>query len=331
MNCRKYIIVTGGTGFIGSCLLAKLEEEGYDNIICIDNFEGNKWINVAHRNICIRYFLPHQIEKVLFDYCNQICAIIHLGGISTTTESNVNKIVTTNIQLSLLLYDYCNKYKIQFIYASSASTYGDGKFGFEDNESLEYLGQLKPLNPYAWSKLCIDKYIFRNSNGILKDFQTVGLRFFNVYGPNEYHKGTQASVLFHFFNQLKSTKEIKLFASNNPTYKDGEQNRDFVHVDDCTNVIIWFLRNPNISGIFNVGTGTSTTFNKIAALVINRIDKSGIVSYVNIPNNIAVHYQNHTLANIKKLRSVGYKNKFISIEEGLISYIDKLNSSDIYL
>lgn len=327
----KYILVTGGTGFIGSNLLAKLEKEGYNEILCIDNFDDEKWLNVVHRNLYIRFFLPSQIDQVLESYCNQISAVIHLGGVSATTETDVNKIVISNIQLTIQLYDYCKKYKIQFIYASSASTYGDGKLGFEDNETIDYLGLLKPLNPYAWSKLCIDKFIFLDRSKDSVDSQTVGLRFFNVYGPNEYHKKNQASVIYHFYNQIVKTNEVRLFASNNKYYKDGEQNRDFVHVDDCTNIIVWFLKNKGKSGLFNVGTGNSITFNEIAERIINKVNIQCRINYMDMPDYISAHYQNHTLANIGKLREVGYIHPFVTIEEGINSYIDILNSSDKYL
>lgn len=327
----KYILVTGGTGFIGSNLLAKLEKEGYDKILCIDSFDNEKWLNVMHRNLYIRYFLPSQLNQVLECYSNQICTVIHLGGVSATTEKDVNKIVVSNIQLTIQLYDYCKKYKIQFIYASSASTYGDGHLGFEDNESIDYLGKLKPLNPYAWSKLCIDKFISIDRSKICNDFQTVGLKFFNVYGPNEYHKDSQASVIYHFYNQIIKSNNVKLFASNNNYFKDGEQNRDFVHVDDCTNIIVWFLKNKEISGLFNVGTGTCVTFNEIAKRIINKVNKQCRITYIDMPQNISAHYQNHTLADIRKLREAGYIQSFVTIEEGINSYIDILNSSDKYL
>jgi len=203
MDRKKMIIVTGATGFIGSNLLWKLEQEGFRNIVGIDSFENErKWHNVSQRSYTF-FILPTQTFDFLQKYTDSICAIIHLGGISSTTENNINEIVITNIQLTIKLYEFSKYNGIQFIYASSAATYGDGFYKFEDSESLEYLSKLRPLNPYGWSKNCIDKLILKDKKLCNFNAQVVGLKFFNVYGPNEYHKGNQTSVVYSFFQQIE--------------------------------------------------------------------------------------------------------------------------------
>lgn len=326
----RMIIVTGALGFIGSNLLYELERQGYDNIVAIDWFgKGNKWRNVAKRNT-VRYVSPRDIVTFLHEHNNDIKAIIHLGAISATTETDGDLVMETNYNLSINLYKFAKENNIQFIYASSAATYGDGANGFEDNETVEYLSNLRPLNLYGWSKNQFDLYVARN-RGFYSGSQTVALKFFNVYGPNEYHKKGQSSVVLSFFEQALSLGEINLFKSNDSNIKDGEQSRDFVYVDDCVNVILWFLSHSNISGIFNVGTGSSTTFNAVATTVKMDETKDVVISYIPIPDNITSQYQNYTCANIAKLRAAGYSRPMTSINNGVGKYIsDFLTQQDKY-
>lgn len=323
MKTKKQIIVTGGTGFIGSNLLYSLECQGYSNIVCIDSFGvDEKWKNVSSLNKT-RFVLPEDMQEYLQKNINEIFAIIHLGGISSTTEDNVDAIVKTNIDLSISLYELCKQNNIQFIYASSASTYGDGSYNFEDGYDINYLYKLKPLNPYGWSKHCIDKYI---ANDILKSHPTnqiAGLKFFNVYGPNEGHKGNQSSVIYKFFNEVVNNNEIKLFKSYKDSYDDGMQERDFVYVEDCVNVILWLLENPHVKGLYNVGSGVPRTFKDVANNVINNCLNTAKLTYIEMPLKLQKHYQYHTEANMKKLREAGYTKNMTTLEEGIKKYINE--------
>lgn len=327
----KKIIVTGAAGFIGSNLLAGLEKAGYDKIVCVDNYiSDSKWKNVSKRYI-VDYISIENLFSYLEENRTEIQAIVHLGAISSTTEQNVDLIFATNYTLTLNIYKFCKCNKIQFLYASSAATYGDGSNGFEDSSDIQYLKHLQPLNAYGWSKNQTDLYISRNNgfNGMTS--QVVGFKFFNVYGPNEYHKGNQKSVIITFFDQLISTERMNLFCSNDININDGEQTRDFIYVNDCVDVILWFLSNPGISGIYNVGTGVATTFNHIAQMIARTVKKDCNINYTPMPETVASQYQNHTCANTKKLRDAGYENMMTSIEDGIHDYImNYLTKQDKY-
>ena len=326
------IIVTGGTGFIGSCIVAKLDELNIHDVYIVDWLGcEDKWKNIAKHEIS-GIILPEQLDNFLADHKHEISAVISMGAISTTTEKNVNNILINNQQLSWKLWCFCRDNDAQFIYASSAATYGDGSNGFEDNDSLEYLKKLRPLNPYGWSKSSFDIKIAREINeGRKTPKQHVGLKFFNVYGPNEYHKGSQKSVICHIFPNVKSNKPVKLFKSYNKDYKDGWQLRDFVYVKDVVDVIIWFLQNPKISGLFNVGTGKARSFYELAKSTWNALGLEEKVEYIDMPENIRDRYQYYTQANINKLRSVGYTKEMTSLEDGVRDYVvNYLNKEDCY-
>lgn len=316
------IIVTGALGFIGSNLLYELEHNGYDHIIAFDWFgREDKWKNVAKRSNVL-YLTPEKIIDFINVHKTEIEAIIHLGAISSTTETDGDLIMSNNYELSISLFEFAKGNDIQFIYASSAATYGDGSNGFDDQETLEYLSLLRPLNLYGWSKNQFDLYVAR-TNGYTNGSQTVALKFFNVYGPNEYHKGSQKSVINGFYEQAVKQGEIKLFQSNVDNIKDGEQSRDFIYVNDCVNVILWFLNNPELSGIYNVGTGKATTFNEVAFAVKSHTHEDVVISYIPMPDNISHQYQNYTCANISKLRASGYQAPMISINEGVSIYLNE--------
>lgn len=339
MNNQKMIVVTGATGFIGSNLLNALESKGYTNIVGIDNFgNGEKWKNVAKRSFVL-FVLPEQMKEFLDSHTKDISAIIHLGGISTTTETNVDEIVKTNIQLSVYLYEYCKTNYIQFIYASSAATYGlikDDFEKFEDIQDIGFLKGLKPLNAYGWSKHCIDKYISIDRSRKNSENQTVGLKFFNVYGPNEYHKGEQISVAAKFYYQYVKYGKAKLFKyDNHGRYKalslpDLSPRRDFVYVDDCVNVIIWMIEHNDISGLFNVGTGIATTFEMIAKIVAKSVGKAPDMEYIEMPEALQPQYQDYTCADLKKLRDVGYKVEMTRVEDGVEEYVKRYLSRNMY-
>lgn len=321
------IYVTGAYGFIGSNLLYALEQSGIGNVIAIDTFgNGSKWKNVAKRN-SFTYILPEQMEGVLENDLSAQ-AVIHLGAISSTTETDVDRLMETNFRLTCSLFEICQKKGLQFIYASSAATYGNGENGFEDNEDIIYLNKLRPLNPYGWSKLLSDKYIAAH-HGFDSGSQIVGLKFFNVYGPNEYHKGEQASVIWHFFNQILEKSQINLFKSERKDIPHGRQSRDFVFVDDCINAILIMLAHPEVSGLFNVGTGNSQTYLGIVSAISKSLGREIPYEFIDMPYNIKDQYQYFTQANISKLHNLGFKPT--SLEDGVDTYIKNyLSQTDQY-
>lgn len=326
------IIITGGVGFIGSQVLAALEEVE-NNIAVVDVFgSDDKWRNVSKRRTTT-FISPDSIFAFLEKHKKAIRLVLHFGGISSTMEKNVDIIVKNNINLSIDLYEYCIDNKIRFIYASSAATYGNGNNGLLDRDDVEYLDDLRPLNAYGWSKHCIDKHVWSTDNR--KQSQkngVVALKFFNVYGPNEYHKGNQCSVIYSFYNQLKKGNTLQLFKSYKPEFNNGEQCRDFVWIQDCVDVVLWMIKHPTVSGIYNVGSGTPRTFNDVANIISSVLKKEGTIEYVEMPEGLKEQYQYHTQANISKLRSVGYNLPMTSLEDGISFYIkDYLNTYDRYL
>jgi ADP-L-glycero-D-manno-heptose 6-epimerase len=318
------IIVTGATGFIGSNLLVEMEKRGFNDIIAVDWFgNSEKWKNIETL-FSTRFIFPEQLDDILKCYEKRIEAIIHLGGISSTIETNADLIVKNNNQLSIKLYEFCKSLNIPFIYASSAATYGNGSKGFSDNDDIEYLKKLKPQNLYGWSKCYIDRFIAQDLSKNKNTTQVVGLKFFNVYGPNEYHKKGQTSVMYKFYKELRDTHKIKLFKSYHTAYRDGEQQRDFVYVDDCVDVILWMLAHSSVKGLFNVGTGQARTFIDIANIINSHFDNIADIEFIEMPLALQRHYQYHTCADISKLRMVGYKNTFHTIEEGINKYLNFL-------
>lgn len=310
------IIVTGALGFIGSNLLAELERRGYEDLVSIDTFgTDDKWKNVAKRS-CISFVFPDQTFDCINKNKDNIKALIHLGAISSTTEKDVDLIARNNIQLTMELYQFCTENRIPFIYASSAATYGHGKNegGFLDDESLGFLQTLRPLNPYGWSKLSVDKMIAKDKMKRPISSQVVGLKFFNVYGPNEYHKGGQKSVIPQFFKQYQEEGYARLFITNGA-------KRDFVFVDDCVDVMIWMLEHPQVSGLFNVGTGVAATFEDVAECVAKSMGIEPIIKHIEMPEGLARQYQFFTQSSTEKLRSVGYPYQMHSIHQGVEKYV----------
>ena len=327
------IIVTGGAGFIGSCIVAKLDELNIHDVYVVDWLgTEDKWKNIAKHEIG-GVIHPEDLDQFLKDHYGQVQAIIHMGAISTTTEKDVDQILINNQQLAWKLWCYCRDCNIQYIYASSAASYGDGNNGFEDHDDLDYLKKLRPLNPYGWSKASFDIKVARElAEGRDAPKQHVGLKFFNVYGPNEYHKGGQKSVVCHIFPSVKNNTPVKLFKSYNKDYKDGWQLRDFVYVKDVVDVIIWFLKHPKISGLFNVGTGKARSFYDLAKATWNALGLEEKIEYVEMPENIKDKYQYYTQANITKLREVGYNKEMTSLEDGVKDYVTNyLDQTDQYM
>ncbi len=327
------IIVTGGAGFIGSNILAGLQAKGFHDLVVADWLgTDDKWKNIAKRELAA-VISPEEMMPYLEVHRDEITAIIHMGAISTTTERDVDLINRSNFRLTGELWDYCTKHRKQFIYASSAATYGDGALGFEDRDDLEYLNALRPLNPYGWSKAVFDRKVARDlTEGRPCPPQHVGLKFFNVYGPNEYHKGGQKSVIAHIFPVVKASEEVKLFKSYHPDYRDGEQLRDFVWVGDIVNVILWMLEHKEVSGLFNVGHGEARSFYDLAKATWDAMGKPPRIGFKEMPEELRGKYQYYTKASLEKLRAVGYTAPMTSLEDGVRQYVQNfLDQPDPYL
>ena len=326
------IIITGGAGFIGSNIAAALQEQGYKDIAIVDVLgTDDKWKNLAKRELAA-LVPPGRLNALLEENVGKIEAIIHMGAISTTTETDADLIISTNFELSWQLWEFATLTRVPFIYASSAATYGDGSLGFDDDDSLHHLNNLRPLNAYGWSKALFDRKIAREvQEKRPTPPQYVGLKFFNVYGPNEYHKGGQKSVVAHMYPFVKAGEPVRLFKSYRPEYEDGGQLRDFVWVGDVTDVILWMLRHPNVSGIFNVGSGEARSFADLARATWAAMGKEAQITYVDMPETLRDKYQYYTQANLTKLRSVGYSAPMTRLEEGVRRYVqDYLDTADTY-
>ena len=313
------IIVTGSNGFIGSNLIKGLNEIGHKGIIAVDDQDDPELKeNIAHCDIQDFLNIDEFINLIRNNEIDgtKIRAIFHQGACSNTMEWDADFLYKNNLLYSKELLKFSQKTKTPLIYASSASVYGAGKI-FEESVENE-----DPINLYAYSKFKFDQLVRQEL--IKSETQIVGLRYFNVYGPQEQHKGTMASVAFHLHNQLKDNEEIKLFEGSDG-YDDGEQRRDFIYVEDVVKVNLWFLENQKVSGIFNVGTGKSQTFNEVAHSVINW-NKRGKIYYVPFPEKLKGAYQSYTQANISKLRKAGYKDEFLNVQEGVKKYLDRLES-----
>lgn len=324
-------IVTGGAGFIGSNIVKALEENSHkDTVVCDVLGNENKWRNIAKRELGT-IILPQELFTFLNQHASRIDTIFHMGAISTTTETDADAIVANNLRLSQSLWSWCGTHKKRFIYASSAATYGDGEKGFTDNETPEFLSQLLPMNAYGWSKHLFDRWVARvKETNIEKPKQAVGLKFFNVYGPNEYHKGGQKSVVCKAFDTIKSGQSVKLFKSNDPKYKDGQQLRDFVYVKDCVDAVLWFFKNPQLQGLYNVGSGKARTFEDLVKATFSALNLSPKIEFIDMPENLRKTYQNYTESNQSKLEQTGFKSRY-SLEEGIRDYVQAyLDNADPY-
>lgn len=320
------IIVTGAAGFIGSGLISRLNQDGFKNIIAVDDFSKiEKAENLEGKTI------KEKVERnALFEWLDansrDVEFIFHIGARTDTTEFDKEIFDELNVNYSKGIWEKCVAYQIPLVYASSAATYGLGEHGYDDNEST--IGQLKPLNPYGDSKNEFDKWALAQEK---KPFFWAGLKFFNVYGPNEYHKGRMASVIFHAYNQIKATEKMKLFRSHNPDFKDGEQMRDFIYVKDLIDVCIFFMHHRKNSGIYNLGSGRARTFKDLVTNTFLAMGKTPDISYVDTPADIRDKYQYFTQANMSKLRSVGYTRPFSTLEEGIDDYVKNYLSATAYL
>jgi ADP-L-glycero-D-manno-heptose 6-epimerase len=325
-------LITGGAGFIGSNVVAALEERGLAPPVVCDRLRaGDKWRNISKREL-------HDLVNpgTLFDFLERkgggITAVIHMGAVSATTETDADLTLDTNFRLSTRLWTWCAEHGVPFVYASSAATYGGGDRGFDDDASPAALAELRPLNVYGWSKHLFDRWVMRRvAEEGASPPQWVGLKFFNVYGPNEYHKGPQASVVSHVYPTAKAGRTARLFKSHNPDYPDGGQLRDFVWVGDCVDVMMWLLDNEGVSGLFNCGTGTARSFADLAGAVYRALGKEPAIEYVPTPEAIREKYQYFTEARLDRLRAAGYRRPFTSLEDGVTAYVQGyLDSPDPY-
>lgn len=317
------IIVTGAAGFIGSQLIGKLNREGFKHIIAVDKFENE----AKNKNLQGLTILEKVDRNTFSDWLDknyeEVEFIFHIGARTDTTEFNWEILEKLNLDYSKMVWEKCIAYQIPLVYASSAATYGLGVLGYSDEDD-NIIPQLKPLNPYGVSKNEFDKWALKQEK---KPFFWAGLKFFNVYGPNEYHKGRMASVVWHAYNQINSTGEMKLFRSHNPAYHDGEQMRDFVYVKDVVEVCYYLMHHRKNSGIYNLGSGKARTFKDLATAVFNSLEKPVKITYIDTPADIRDKYQYFTEAKMDKLKSIGYDKPFHSLEAGVKDYIKELKAN----
>jgi ADP-L-glycero-D-manno-heptose 6-epimerase len=320
------IIVTGGAGFIGSAIVWRLNSLGYDNIIIVDELgKDEKWKNLVglkYSDFINKDVFIQDIEKGLDINAE---SIIHMGANSSTTEKDADSLIKNNYEYSKSLAKYSFKNNIRFIYASSAATYGDGSLGFDDD--IIKLYSLHPLNMYGYSKHIFDLWLLKNE--MLNKF--AGLKYFNVYGPNEYHKGDMRSVVNKAFNQVLTSGKVRLFKSKNRDYKDGEQKRDFIYIKDAVDMTLFFLDNKMKNGLFNIGSGKARTWNDLVTAIFNAMEKSVNIEYIELPEHLTEKYQYFTEANLEHLKKAGYSDPKFTLEEGVADYVKNYMLKNKYL
>jgi ADP-L-glycero-D-manno-heptose 6-epimerase len=319
------IIITGAAGFIGSCLVSKLNDERFHDLILVDDFSKHE----KDKNLEGKKFTS-KIERAVFpEWLRQnhrfVQFVFHLGARTDTTEFDKKIFDELNLNYSKDVWNACVEFGLPLVYASSAATYGNGEWGYTD--SHEIIEKLKPLNPYGESKNEFDKWILEQER---KPYFWIGLKFFNVYGPNEYHKGRMASVIFHAFNQVSATGKMKLFRSHHADYKDGEQLRDFIYVRDVTNVCYWLMHHRKNSGIYNLGSGKARTFLDLTKNVFEALKKEEQIEFIDTPADIRNTYQYFTEASMDKLRNIGYSDPFSSLETGIEDYVKNYLAENKY-
>lgn len=313
------LLVTGGAGFIGSNVVAALNDAGLDVAVCDVLGHDGKWRNLAKRRLAD--FVP---PSELMDWLKgrRLDAVIHLGAISETTATDGDLVIETNFRLSLRLLDWCTTNATPLIYASSAATYGDGDQGFDDDASMEALKKLRPMNLYGWSKHLFDMAVAeRAARGERLPPQWAGLKFFNVFGPNEYHKGTMMSVLARRFDDVRAGRPVQLFKSHREGIADGDQRRDFIYVDDVVRVMMWLLATPSVSGLFNVGTGTARSFRDLMLSAYTALGAKPNIHYIDMPEAIRGSYQYFTQSEVDRLRHAGYNGGFTALEDAVETYV----------
>ena len=322
------IIVTGGAGFIGSAFVWKLNQEGIENIIIVDQLgTDDKWKNLVNRRFVDYIHKDDFLQMICDDQLPfEVNAIVHMGACSSTTERDADYLWNNNYLYTSTLAEWAIERGIRFIYASSAATYGDGKQGFSDDHRK--INQLRPINMYGYSKQVFDLRVLRNS----LEKKIAGIKFFNVFGPNEYHKGDMTSVIFKAFHQIKETGKVKLFKSYKKEYKDGGQLRDFVYVKDCVDAMWWLFNNPQVNGIFNLGTGKARSWNDLIKAVFAAMKKKTNIEYIEMPESLRNQYQYFTQAEMQKLKAAGCPVKFASLEDSVKDYVvNYLKKADPHL
>jgi ADP-L-glycero-D-manno-heptose 6-epimerase len=321
------IVVTGGAGFIGSALIAALNKRGIDDILVVDRLaKDQRWKNLVNLRFADYIDKDEFLDMVAEDVLPfSVDAVFHLGACSSTTETDVSFLMENNFEYTKQLAQWTADENIRFIYASSAATYGDGSQGFSDDENK--LETFRPLNPYGYSKQLFDLWAKRN--GLLG--KIVGLKYFNVFGPNEYHKAEMRSFVLKAFEQINATGKVRLFKSHRPDYKDGEQKRDFLYVKDAVDMTLFFFDNSETSGIYNLGAGSARTWNDLAKAVFTAMGKKANIEYIDMPEAIRNQYQYFTEADISKLRSVGYKALITPLEQAVEDYVQNYLTKGVYL
>lgn len=320
---RRIAFVTGGAGFIGSNIVARLcEDPSLDVVVCdrLREAELGKWRNIAKHPIG-DFVAP----EAMFDYLDKrwrdIAVVIHMGAVSSTTEPDADKIIHSNFTLSRDLFRWCADHQRRFIYASSAATYGDGTLGFDDRDDLASLAALRPLNTYGWSKSLFDLFAARQAARDYAPPQWVGLKFFNVYGPNEGHKGGMRSVIHQIWPKIRDGETVELFKSHRDGIADGGQTRDFVYVRDVANVVAWLVASPEVKGVYNLGSGRARSFADLARAVFDAAGKPARIDYIPMPEVIRDKYQYFTEANMSRLVAAGYDQPMTGLEDGISDYV----------
>jgi len=322
------LLVTGGAGFIGSNVVAALNEAGRTDVVVCDWLGSDgKWRNLAKRQL-VDIVPPAELPDWLKG--RKLDAVIHLGAISETTATDGDLVIETNFRFSMRLLDWCTANAVPLIYASSAATYGDGAEGFDDDASLPALKKLRPMNLYGWSKQLFDLAVAeRVARGDKLPPQWAGLKFFNVFGPNEYHKGTMMSVLARRFDDVKAGRVVQLFKSHRDGIADGDQRRDFIYVDDVVRVILWLLATPSVSGLFNVGTGKARSFRDLMLAAYAALGARPNIDYIDMPEQIRGSYQYFTESKVDRLHRAGYNGGFTTLEDAVKTYVgDYLDRPD---
>jgi ADP-L-glycero-D-manno-heptose 6-epimerase len=327
------ILVTGGAGFIGSNIVARLARRSDVDVIVCDRFReaaSGKWKNIAKHDVA-ELVAPEALHAWLDAQGKRLVGVVHMGAISSTTEPDADRIVENNVRLSQFIWDWCAEAHVPLVYASSAATYGGGELGFVDENASAAVQALRPLNAYGWSKKIFDLYALRQAARGNAPPRWSGLRFFNVYGPNEYHKGGQKSVVAHMYPKAAAGETTRLFKSHHPDYPDGGQKRDFVYVEDCADIAEWLLAREAGAGLLNVGTGRARTFLDLAHALYAALHKQASIQFVDTPEDIRRNYQYFTEADLTRLRTLGYDRQLTSIEAGVGAYVQQyLSKEDPY-
>lgn len=330
---RDMVVVTGGAGFIGSNIVARLAaRDRWDVVVCdwMETADLAKWRNLAHHDVA-DLWAPEDLFKGLERHADRIAAVVHMGAISSTTEPDADLILRSNFVLSREIWDWCAARGVRMIYASSAATYGDGDLGFEDDNTPEAMASLRPLNAYGYSKYLFDRYALRQAGRGVAPTQWAGLKFFNVYGPNEYHKGGMKSVVAQIWPKVAAGETVSLFRSHHPDYDDGGQLRDFVYVDDVVDIVEWLLDTPTVNGIYNAGSGQARSFADLARATFAAAGKDPAIAYIDMPEVLRDRYQYFTEARMDRIRAAGFGGQSTPLEDGVRRYVQGfLSQADPY-